>query len=154
RSLKAVDAVVASPILDGGATNEQVVGVVYGTRSVSSIGQKGDLSPLHAQLVQVLAASVRAGMSRVQSEAEAARRRVQFEQFVSPAVARELDRDPDLLKGKNREISALFADIRNFSRISERVGPEQICSLVGAIMDQLTTQVRELDGTTVSSMPK
>ena len=148
QSLVQTDAVVAAPVFD--ANGESVIAAVYGARYSRRQGQRVELQPLEAQLVQVLAAAVGAGLARQASEAEAARRQVQFEQFVSPEVARELDRDPQLLEGRDREITALFADIRNFSRLSERIGANRVCELVGCIMDCLTTRVREFQGTTVS----
>ncbi len=144
-SLSQIDAVVAAPIFD--ATGESVVGAVYGARYSS---EQVELLPLEAQLVQVLAAAVGAGLARIASEAEAARRQVQFEQFVSPEVAKELDRDPQMLDGREREITVLFSDIRNFSRLSERLGAGRVCELVGSVMDRLTNRVREFHGTTVS----
>lgn len=147
-SLTNVDSVVASPILD--ARNEAVVGVVYGACFHQGGCGKTVVRPLDAQLVQVLAAVVGSGLARAASEAEAVRQRIQFEQFVSPEIARELDRDPQLLEARDREITALFVDIRNFSRLSEKIGARLICELVQSVMDRLTKRVREFQGTTIS----
>jgi class 3 adenylate cyclase len=38
-------------------------------------------------------------------------------------LTRQLEAEPDLLEGKDAEISVLFCDVRGFSRISERLGP-------------------------------
>ena len=78
-SLLGVTAVVASPILN---ENQEVIGAVYGARRGS--GRSLEIQPLEAQLTQVLAAAVAAGLARLESEAQAARRRVQFEQFFTP----------------------------------------------------------------------
>jgi adenylate cyclase len=146
-SLTNVESAVASPVFD--PTGEEIIGAIYGARQSSMISASTGIRDLEAQLVQVIASVVGTGLARLQSEAEAARRRVQFEQFVSPVVARELDRDPGLLGGRDREISVLFADIRNFSRLSERIGAENVCRLVQSIMNRLNACVREFDGTTV-----
>lgn len=146
-SLTNVESAVASPVFD--PTGEEIIGAIYGARQSSMISASTGIRDLEAQLVQVIASVVGTGLARLQSEAEAARRRVQFEQFVSPVVARELDRDPRLLGGRDREISVLFADIRNFSRLSERIGAENVCRLVQSIMNRLNACVREFDGTTV-----
>jgi adenylate cyclase len=65
--------------------------------------------------------------------------RVQFEQFFTPALAAELAARPDLLKGRNLEVTLLFCDIRGFSRISERLGPvgtvEWISDVMGILSD-------------------
>ena len=56
-------------------------------------------------------------MLRMQGEAEAARRRVLLEQAFSPAVARELESNPDILQAQHREVTVLFADLRGFTSI-------------------------------------
>jgi adenylate cyclase len=143
-SLAGVTAVVAAPILDEAQT---VTGAVYGVRRRHDAS--GEIRPIEAQLVQVLAATVAAGLARLDSEARAARQRVQFEQFFTPDLAAELDRDPTLLDGREREITALFADIRGFSGAAERAGPRVACDLIREIMDCLTTQVRLEQGVVV-----
>jgi len=141
-SLTGITAVVASPILDpeGGA----VIGAVFG----AAIGPS-QLKPLHAQLVQVLAAAAAAGIARVSTEAEAARRHVQFEQFFSRELSDELDRNPELLLGQEREVSILVSDIRGFSRIAERLGARETCLLMGDILERLTARIYEHGGVVV-----
>src|SRR5262249_56499414 len=100
------------------------------------------IGPLEAQVMQVLAASVATGLSRQQHEAEAGRARVQFEQFFSAELAQELQKNPDMLSGQEREITVMFCDIRGFSRLSEKLGPQLTCELVADVMDRLTTRGR------------
>ncbi len=104
------------------------------------------IQPLEAQLVQLLAAAVGAGLTRQQKEAEAARSRVQFEQFFSSALANQLQADPTLLEGRDREVTALFSDIRGFSALSERLSPEETCRLVGDVMERLTARIADHGG--------
>ncbi len=146
-SLRSVESLVASPILDA---NDNVIGVVYGVRSSGGSFGSVQIRPLEAQLVQVLAAATAAGLARQESGAAAMRRHVQFEQFVSPEVVRELDRNPQLLDGHSCAITALFVDIRNFSALSERLDAGRLIELVRSIMERLTGRVREFGGTTVS----
>jgi adenylate cyclase len=146
RSLVDIEAVVSSPIFD--AAGEQVVGAVYGSRCRQS-GEQLEIRPLEAQVVQVLAAAVGAGLARMELEAEATRRHVQFEQFFSPFLARELDRDPSMLEGRDRDVTILFSDIRGFSRVSQQIGPRETCRLAGDVMERLTTRIREFEGVVV-----
>ncbi|HTN76167.1 MAG TPA: adenylate/guanylate cyclase domain-containing protein [Pirellulaceae bacterium] len=146
QSLYGIEAVVASPIFD---EQDSVVGVVYGSRDLSSAGGQRGVQPLEAQFVQLLAGAVSAGLARLDSEAEAARARVQFEQFFSPELARALERDPQVLAAQDRELTLLFADLRGFSRISERVGAKATYDLLADILDRLTNQVMDHGGVVI-----
>ena len=147
QSLIDVSAWVASPILDAG--NDRVIGVVFGVRDFRPLEGRIGVTSIEAMLLQVLAATVASGLARQEKEAEAIRTHVQLEQFVSPEVVRELERDPDLLKGRDREVTVLFADIRNFSRMSERFGAPFVCDLLVSFMDRIGERIREYQGTLV-----
>ena len=143
-SLLGVTAVVASPILD---ESQEVIGAVYGARR--GAGASLEIRSLEAQLTQVLAAAVAAGLARQHSEAQAARRRVQFEQFFTPDLASALDDDPALLDGRDREVTVLFADIRGFSALSENISPRLACELIRDVMQQWTARIMESAGVVV-----
>lgn len=145
-SLMGVEAVVVSPIFD---QQGEVVGAVYGQRYRRLPATGPAIEPLEAQLVQLLAAAVGAGLARQQQEAEAARSRVQFEQFFSSALARQLQADPTMLDGRDCEITVLFSDIRGFSGHSERLAPAETCRLVGDVMERLTARIVEHAGVVV-----
>ena len=149
-SLQGVEAVVSSPIFD---SRDQVVGMVYGVRNrfarLRGASSGMGIGPLEAQVMQLLASAVGVGLARQEQEAEAGRLRVQFEQFFSADLARELQRNPKLLDGQEREITVLFSDIRGFSRLSERLGPMETCKLVSYVMEKLTNRVRECEGVVV-----
>jgi adenylate cyclase len=143
-SLRNIDAVVASPIF--GLQEEEVVGAVYGMRRWRGRAKAGGIRTLEAQLVQLLASAVGASLAR----AEATRTRVQFEQFFSPELVRELERDPDLLEGRDQEVTILISDLRSFSRLSEQLGPQSTCALVRDVMEQLSNRIVEHGGVIVS----
>jgi adenylate cyclase len=65
-----------------------------------------------------------------------------------PAATSDLD--PALLEGQEREITVLFADIRGFSRLAERLGPKDLVALVADVMDRLTARVLEFEGALVT----
>jgi adenylate cyclase len=145
-SLQGVEAVVASPIFD---SRDNVVGMLYGTRNRHAAARGVTIGPLEAQVVQLLACAVGAGLARLEQEAEATRRRVQFEQFFSADLARELESSPDLLQGREHEITVMFSDLRGSSRIAENLGPHDSCRLIGDVMERLTARIREHDGVLV-----
>jgi adenylate cyclase len=148
-SVMGIEAVIASPIFD---KSENVVGAIYGVRNkVTAIkGAKIGVNPLEAQIVQLLSSSVSAGLARQEQEAEAGRLRVQFEQFFSADLARELQKNHKLLEGHDTEITVLFTDIRGFSRISESLNPRETCSLVADVMEELTSCVMAFEGVVVN----
>jgi adenylate cyclase len=147
KSLVGVEAVVASPIFD---EREAVVGVVYGSRDLRAINATTrGIEPLEAQFVQLLAGAVSAGLTRVSREAEAARARVQFEQFFSAELARALERDPEILAAKERELTLLFTDLRGFSKISQRIGTSGTYQLLADILDRLTNQIMDHGGVVI-----
>lgn len=143
QSLVGVESVVASPIFD---QHRNVIGVVYGSRNLRAALRRQGIQPLEAQLVQLLAGAVSAGLARVEREAEAARNRVQFEQFCSPELARALEQNPALLDGHEREVTVMFCDLRGFSRIAERIGPNKSYSLLGDVMDRMTNRIIDHGG--------
>jgi adenylate cyclase len=146
-SLAGVEAVVASPIFD---QHDALVGVVYGVRDLrSSQTRRRGIQPLEAQIVQLLAGAVSAGLARLEHEREAAQTRVQFEQFFSSELALALESNPALLKGQEREITVLFCDLRGFSRMSERAGAQQTYALLGDVMDRFTIRIMEFGGVVI-----
>ena len=146
-SLQGVTAVVASPIF--GPDDVEVVGAVYAVRAQSVGLRSAEIYPLEAQLVQVLAAAIGSGTARIGAQAEANRRLVQFEQFFSSELARELEHQPDLLEGREREITVLSSDLRGFSKLTESMPPSEICRLIRDVMDRLTVRIREFHGVVV-----
>jgi len=146
-SLVQVEAVVASPIFNA---SEEIVGVVYGSRDTRTDSSSGGIQPLQAQIVQILAAAVSAGLARIDQEKEATRLKIQFEEFVSPEIAQELQRNPALLEGQDREVTCLFCDLRSFSRISEKLGARDTYLLMNDVMDHLTKRVLEHQGVIIN----
>ena len=99
--------------------------------------------------MEVLARGVAAGLARLAQEQAALAARVQFEQFFTPELARHLAREPDLLKGRDAEVTILFCDIRGFSRVSERLGPARTVEWVSEVMEALSDCVRAHAGVLV-----
>jgi adenylate cyclase len=145
-SLQNVIALVAAPILDG---DGNVLGVLYGDRRGGGNVEIPEISSFEAKLVEVLASGIAAGLARVKEEQAAMAARVQFEQFFTPQLAAQLEEDPQLLEGRDANITVLFADIRGFSRISEQLGPARTMTLIQDAMGTLSECVLECDGVLV-----
>lgn len=137
------DSVVASPIFDD---ENHLLGVVYGYRSMRSSNQRRGIRALEAVWIQLLAGSVSAALSRMQSEARAARKVVLLEQVFSPKVIREITENPDALNGQERETTILFADLRDSSQISETLSAQENYAFLNELLEALSVQVRAHDG--------
>jgi adenylate cyclase len=150
-SLVDVLAAVVSPIF---GTEDQIIGALYGVRClISASGFKEGRRPgvaqpiqvLEAQVVQLLAAAVGAQLLRAQTT----HLRSQFEQFFSAELARELERDPSLLEGRSQVVTVLFSDLRGFTSLSERLGPQVTCRLMRDVMEQLSQRIMDQGGVIV-----
>ena len=117
-SLMDIEAGVASPIF--GITDDVIA--------------RGPITPLEAQLVQLLAGSVGATLAR----STASQSRATFEQFFTRELSEQLALRPNLLDGHDADVSILFCDIRGFSRISERLGPAGTMDWIGDVMGELS----------------
>ncbi|QGJ70059.1 Diguanylate cyclase [Planctomycetales bacterium 10988] len=140
-------AVVAAPILD---SNSDLVAVLYGLQQSDPVfGNHSRITDLEAMLMELIASAVAAGLARVDQEQAALAAKIRFEQFFTPQLAQELATQPDLLQGKDCEITLLFCDIRAFSRISRHLGPARTLDWIGDVMTRLSRCVLEHDGVLV-----
>src|SRR5206468_3144917 len=69
-----------------------------------------------------------------------------IQQFFSPGLAEQLERNPDLLEGRNQEVTVLVSDLRGFSPLAERLGPQQVCRLIRDMMERLSNRIVENKG--------
>jgi adenylate cyclase len=146
-SLANVDAAVVSPIFGQG---DDVIGALYGVRTMASLVRGERIGLLEAQVVQLLAAAVGANAAR----AMLAKTRVQFEQFFSPELVRELERDPNLLEGRFQEVTVLFSDLRGFTALAEKLGQkkegaQECCRLIRDMMERLSARIVDYGGVIV-----
>ena len=73
-----------------------------------------------------------------------------FGRYISPQIAREIVSRADAgdlhLGGEQKEVSVLFADIRNFTTISEQLSPEAIVKMLNTYLSVITDAVVQHDG--------
>ena len=113
QSLLNVSAVVAAPLR---AANGDVVGAVYGDRR-GYIASSPHITELEAMLVELIATAVAGGLARLKQEQAALEERVRFAQFFTKELSESLAQHPDLLKGRDEEVTLLFCDIRAASAV-------------------------------------
>jgi adenylate cyclase len=144
-SLFGIKALIAAPILD---RLGEVIGILYGDRYSTSAGFK-PIAHLEALLVDLLAGGVAAGLARVEQEQAALQARVRFEQFFGPELSRQLLDKPELLEGRDAEVTVLFCDLRGFSRITDRLGPQKTIEWTGDVLGTLSECVLREQGVLV-----
>jgi len=80
-----------------------------------------------------------------------ARRQVRraFGKFVAPAVVDRIAEHPErlVLGGETRELTVLFADLRNFSGISEGMSARELTQFMNDYLTPMTDAILECDGT-------
>jgi len=146
-SLIGVSSLVAAPVLN---RQGQVIAVLYGERRLKSMLRSAPpVSRLDAMLVEVLAVGLAAGLARVEQEHAALSFRTQLEQFFTPELARQLASRPELLAGQDLEITALFCDVRGFSRISRNHGPTLTLEWINDVLSTLSGYVWKHQGVLV-----
>jgi adenylate cyclase len=73
-----------------------------------------------------------------------------FGRYISPQIAREIVNRADTgelqLGGEQRVVSVLFADIRNFTQISEQLPPEAVVEMLNTHLSAVTDAVVQCDG--------
>jgi adenylate cyclase len=72
-----------------------------------------------------------------------------FTRYVAREVVEEVLKDPEhlMLTGERREATVLFCDIRGFTRLSERLSPEQVVSLLNEFYTTAIETTFKHDGT-------
>ena len=142
-SLIGVSSLVASPLKN---SQDEVIGIIYGDRRFSV---QAMFSEMEATFVDLFANGISVGLERMGHEREISDMRARFDQFFTPSVARQLEADPTMLEPRSADVSVLFADIRGFSRISERIGPDGTIRWINSVMSHLSDSVLDHDGVVV-----
>lgn len=146
-SLAGIQAVVAAPILDAAG---EVIGALYGDRRLEAGSLRPpEISRHEAMLVELLAYSVATGLARQEQEKAALRAVSQFEQFFTPELSRQLEAQPDLLKGRDSEVSVLFCDIRGFSKMGSQVAAATMLEMMNDVLGALSDCVLDHRGVLV-----
>ncbi len=72
-----------------------------------------------------------------------------FRRYVAPAVVDRLPFDPDELKlgGQRQAVTILFADIRNFTELSEQLAPEELVEILNQYLAVAANAVLKYEGT-------
>jgi len=72
-----------------------------------------------------------------------------FGQYVPPQLVLEMAKNPEqiTLDGQSKELTVLFADVRNFTNISEAISPQELTHLMNKILTPMTEAIYRNMGT-------
>jgi PAS domain S-box-containing protein len=89
-------------------------------------------------------------LEEARGKAEEAHRRVRqvFGQFLSPTLVDRFVTDPSRLKlpGERQAVTVLFADVRGYTTISERLAPEEVVSLLNRFLTLAAEEIQASGG--------
>ena len=79
---------------------------------------------------------------------ETSKTRSALSSYISKELMKEVLQNPDRMKlgGEEKEVTILFADIRNFTSLSEKLTPTTLVELLNEIFDPLTNNILEQGG--------
>ena len=79
----------------------------------------------------------------LRSENEKRHVRQTFSQYLAPEVVEEIVRSgkPVTLGGELRELTVMFSDIRDFTKIAEKLDPHALTHLINSILTPLTAAI-------------
>lgn len=112
--------------------------------------QSGLLLPLASTLLMILALYALSMSWGYFVESRSKRQFTElFGQYVPPELVDEMARDPERysMEGRNEELTVLFADVRNFTSISEGLPPKELTQLMNEYLGAMTTVIRNNRGT-------
>ncbi len=137
---------VWSVVLGGVATTGVIWGSWYG---FSEHGWMID--PISPSVMVFVVFSAESALSYFRSEASRQEVRSAFGRYLSPVVVERLAEHPERLElgGEMRNMTVMFADIRGFTRISERFkdDPQKLTQLINRFLTPMTEIVLKSGGT-------
>lgn len=97
------------------------------------------LDPVYPLILLVLVYSIQTAVVFYREERRRAYIHSAFDRYLSPELVKRIASDPDRLElgGEEREMTVLFADVRNFTRISEQLAPKQVIGFLIALLTPL-----------------
>jgi adenylate cyclase len=140
------EAMVIAPLRDAAG---EVCGALYGVRVTHGGNGRRGVRYLEAHQVQALADQVSHLTIRHAQQLAAARQQALLEQAFTSELARELQRQPELLAPREREVTVLMADLRGFTGICAALPAPATYEFLAEVMEALTDVVLQEGGTII-----
>ena len=130
------------------SSRERLFGLLY----VDNLSKRGTFTPEDLEVFAVIAAQAGLVIDRVMAKSEVKRQGVQLsalERFLSPAISKKITSEAaDIrLGGESQRITLLFADVRGFTTMAEKMEPREAVEVLNDFFDRMTRVIFEHDGT-------
>jgi adenylate cyclase len=125
---------------------------LFGLLYVDNLSKRGTFLPEDLEVFAVIAAQAGLVIDRVMVKSEVKRQGVQLnalERFLSPAISRKITAEAaDIrLGGESQRITLLFADVRGFTTMAEKMKPREAVEVLNEFFARMTNVIFEHDGT-------
>jgi adenylate cyclase len=125
---------------------------VFGLFYVDCLSKPYAFSKEELGIFSVIAAEAAMSFDNARSHEELSRRIIErqaLERFLSGAIVEKILASPDQihLGGENQTATIMFSDIRGFTRLAEKMEPQQIVELLNEYFTEMTDLIFENGGT-------
>lgn len=125
-----------------------IAALFYGSLQ-AYVGQRLLIDPVYPSAVIFFLFLVSSLLSYIRVELDRRQVKTAFGHYISPEFMEELTKSPDKLKlgGEVRELTVMFTDIRSFTKISEKLSPEELIQLMNDFLTPMSDLVMAARGT-------
>jgi adenylate cyclase len=130
------------------ASSDRLYALLY----VDNLARPAAFTQDELNVLALVAAQAAAAIDNAMSHqqlSQQALQRAALERFLSPSIVEMVAAHPDEVRlgGVSQEVSVLFADIRGFTGISERLTPEKVVEILNDYFTRVTDVIFGNDGT-------
>lgn len=130
------------------SSRDRLFGLLY----VDNLSKRGTFMPEDLEVFAVIAAQAGLVIDRFMAKSEVRRQGMQLEaleRFLSPAISRKITAEAaDIrLGGESQRITLLFADVRGFTTMAEKMKPRETVEVLNEFFSRMTNVIFEHDGT-------
>jgi adenylate cyclase len=130
------------------ASRDRLFGLLY----VDNLSRRGTFVQEDLEVFAVIAAQAGLVIDRVIAKSEMKRQGVQLsalERFLSPAISKKIAAEAADIKlgGESQRVTLLFADVRGFTTMAEKMKPREAVEVLNEFFARMTNVIFEHDGT-------